>query len=122
MGGKICLDTDVCIEVLRSSERSAEILNKTQNKEVFVTSVTAYELLLRKTNLDVVKVFLGNLQILDFDKQSAMIASEMTKSLKEKGKMIQPIDIFIAAISKSNDCPLLTFNTNHFSYTGVELA
>src|SRR3989344_3477652 len=110
---KICLDTDVCIEIINGNKNFLGLLN--QNKDVYITSITAFELLLRKTNIETVESFLYDINILDFDMICAKIASNVQKDLDKAGMNIEFRDIFIASISIINNCTLATLNKKHFS-------
>jgi len=113
MDEKICLDTDVCIEIINGNKNFLGLLN--QNKDVYITSITAFELLLRKTNIETVESFLYDINILDFDMICAKIASNVQKDLDKAGMNIEFRDIFIASISIINNCTLATLNKKHFS-------
>jgi tRNA(fMet)-specific endonuclease VapC len=53
--------------------------------------------------------------ILGLGKNDAILASQIWKTLKQKGKIIDPEDCFIAAICLTNNLPLVTRNIKHFS-------
>lgn len=114
MEQKVCLDTDVCIEIVNESPNGKEIINNVLNKEIFVSSITVFELYLRETNLDKINDLLVDFDILPFDENVARIASDISKSLKKSGLLIEFRDIFIAATCIGNKCSLLTLNKKHF--------
>jgi len=114
MEQKVCLDTDACIEVINDSLNCKKIINKIQSKEVFVSSITVFELYLRETNLDKVDNLLDKFNVLNFDENTAKIASEVSKNLKKSGLLIEFRDIFIAATCIKNKCSLVTLNKKHF--------
>ena len=49
MDTKICLDTDIAIGIINGDKRLENLIQKLQDYEVVITSVTVFELLLRKT-------------------------------------------------------------------------
>lgn len=114
MEQKVCLDTDVVIALLNDEERIKNIANYIGNPEVFISSITLFELLLRKTNLDKVESFRSNVKILDIDETVARKASSILKELKERGNILDLKDLFIASTSIINNCTLMTFNKKHF--------
>ena len=114
MVGKICLDTDFCIAVLNNEERADKLLNFIGSRSIFVTSITIFELYLRKENLEKIRTFINDSFILKFDQEAAIIASDIYKDLKSKGIIIDYRDIFIASIAITNNCSLATFNKKHF--------
>lgn len=109
----VCLDTDIIINFLKNESPEMEEL-LIQGQEIFVTSISAYELRLRKTNLEVIEKILSTLQILPFDDLSSQIAATINKDLKDKRRTIDIRDIFIAATCIRNNCTLLTKNKKHF--------
>ena len=114
MDKKICLDSDVCVEILKGNYSTELLFDKFGSYQAFVTSMTVFELFLRETNLEEVKNFVSIFNIISFDDSSAIKASEIFKELKKKGKMIDINDIFIASVCIVNNCLLATFNKRHF--------
>ena len=115
MDQKICLDTDVIIDYLKGHE--TKMINSfldDAEKFIFTTSINAFELRLRGTNLNQAENFLSKIYIANFDDFSSRIASDLFKKLKEKGNLIDFRDIFIASICISNDAKLFTKNKKHF--------
>ncbi|MEK6958398.1 MAG: type II toxin-antitoxin system VapC family toxin [archaeon] len=122
MGPPVCLDTDVIIEFLKG--RNPELRKSFQEgKEYCTTSITAFELRMRKTNLKPVEEFLARTKVFSFDDLCSAIAADTNKELKERGKTIELRDLFIAATCIRNNCALLTKNQKHFrQMKGLELA
>lgn len=81
---------------------------------LFTTSINAFELRLRKKNLEQAENFLSKIFVANFDDFSSSIAADMYKKLKEKGSLIDFRDIFIAATCISNNAELFTKNQQHF--------
>ena len=113
MDEKICLDTGVCIEVVKGNKNLNHFF-ETDNLP-YVGTITVFELLLRKTNLDKIDFLLSKVNILNFDEVSAKKASYIYKELERFGKLIEFRDVFIASISIMNNCTLATLNKKHFS-------
>ncbi len=111
---KICLDIDACIFILKNDKKALEIKPIIENSEMFISAVTVFELLLRKTNLNIVEEFIKNFFQLPFDSIIAKKASELYKELSINGEIIDMRDLFIASTCLINNLPLLTFNTKHF--------
>ena len=115
MAEKICLDTDVCIGIIKGEPRAEKVSDLIGSGELFVASITIFELYLRKEKLQEIGDFLDGILVLDFDKDCAMKASDIQKELKSKGNIIELRDIFIASVAVNNKCILATFNKKHFS-------
>jgi len=111
---KICLDSDIIIEILKKTERGNEFLKEISDQEVFITSINVFELLLRTNNLAPVEALLSSVNILEFNETSARIASEIHKELKINGSPIDMRDLFIASVAIENNCHLATLNKKHF--------
>lgn len=111
---KACLDTDVVIAILNGETRAEELIKNIVNYKIFISSITLFELLLRKTNLDKIEEFKGKVNLLDFDEFAARKASFIFKKLKEKGSIIDFRDLYISSITIVNNCSLATFNKKHF--------
>ncbi len=116
MEQKVCLDTDVVIALLNNEERAVRLLPAISENVVHITTVTLFELLLRKTNLEAIEIFRDKVYVLDFDEDSARKASFLFKELQSKGRTNDIRDVFIAATSIINMCHLVTFNTKHFEH------
>ena len=115
MGEKVCLDTDVCIDILNSQPRVEALRNVILDAKIFIASITVFELYLRVTNMDKINNFLKNSDIISFDGNCAIQASDIYKELKSKGRLMEFRDIFIASSALANNCALATFNVRHFS-------
>ena len=114
MDTKVCLDTDVSIEILKKTAKASELLDLTKDSEVYITTISIFELLLRETNLDAIEKLLLRTTILDFSELSARKAAEIFKDLKRKGKIIPLRDLLIASTTISNNCALATLNVKDF--------
>ncbi|MBI2650353.1 type II toxin-antitoxin system VapC family toxin [Candidatus Woesearchaeota archaeon] len=114
MDTKICLDTDVSIEVLKNTPKSHQLLDLIKDSEVYITTISVFELLLRETNLDAIEKLLLKTAVLDFSELSARKAAEIFKDLKIKGQMIPLRDLLIASTAIANNCTLATLNIKDF--------
>ncbi|MBI4159419.1 type II toxin-antitoxin system VapC family toxin [Candidatus Woesearchaeota archaeon] len=122
MEQKVCLDTDVCIEIVNERPNGKGIINSILDKEIFVSSITVFELYLRETNLGKINELLVDFNILPFGVITAKEASAISKSLKKSGLLIEFRDIFIAATCIENKCSLVTLNKKHFErIKGLEI-
>ncbi len=111
----VALDTSVCIEIIKNKQHGISISEQISGNEIFLASVSLFELLLRKTNLEAVGMFAARMKLLDFDEKAARKASDIAKELGSKGEAVGLLDIFIAATAIVNNCALATLNTKDFS-------
>ena len=107
-------------------EKINELLEK--NDRISITVITAYELLKgaylssrRKENTLDVKEAISNLQILDLSPQAYVEAAEIYSELKNAGIIIGEFDVLIAAIAKTNDEAILTFDKHFKAINGLRL-
>ena len=112
------VDSNVFIDHLRAKDKSNTILRKIPiDQEVFVSSVTIYELFIGANNPskwdDVKKVTYG-LTVLPFDDTIAKRAAKIFLELKKANNLIECRDIFIAATVLSYQIPILTLNLKDF--------
>ena len=119
----VCIDTSCIIDIFRGKESIESLVNTTDQKKEFISIASpsvmelikgAYLGLNTQKEIDKVKELLMSLEILTLDKISAFIGGKIEAELKQKGEMIQVIDIMIAAIVIKNNEMLLTRNIKHF--------
>jgi tRNA(fMet)-specific endonuclease VapC len=113
------VDTNIFIDHLRAKDKSNTVLRKIPiDQEIFISSVTIYELLMGATNpekwKDVDKITRG-LKILSFDEPVAVKAGKIFHELKEANKLIEFRDIFIGATALIYEVPVLTHNIKDFA-------
>lgn len=122
MDRKVCLDTDICIEIVKENYSIEYLFDKFAECDIFISSITVFELYLREHNLLELEEFVSNFQILSFDRLCALKGSEVLKVLRNKGEIIDFRDVFIAATCVVNNCSLLTLNKKPFErIKGLEL-
>ena len=114
MEQKVCLDTGVGIEIIKDTATGVRILGLIEEHEIFISSISVFELYLREFNIDKIDFFLEKINVLDFNHLTAIKASDISKYLKDKGLVLEFRDIFIAASCIVNNCSLLTLNKKHF--------
>jgi len=117
------LDTNICSFIIR--EKPIFIKEKLQSIEkehtIALSSIVVSELLYgakRKNSpkLDyIVKNFINNFTILDFDKSASEIYANIRTSLEKQGKVIGAHDLFIASHAISQNAILVTNNIKEFA-------
>ncbi len=122
MSNKFLIETSVIIEHLKGTKKGS-ILQNLSGK--FYSSVICfaeiYEGLLhlpknqqRKAKLSLNNFFNGLDGILGIDSKVARLFAEIRADLRKKGKLIEDLDILIAATAIENNLTLITFNKRHF--------
>ena len=116
------LDTDICIWLLRGGKPHLERrLAEIDPAELAISSLTLAELrygALRsknsRHNISLVDRFAAELALLDFDDQASAHFAAIKAHLAARGELIGPMDLLIAAVSRSNDATFVTGNIKEF--------
>ena len=112
------IDTGLFIEHLRAKDKLRTTLYLLpENTELFVSSVSMYELYMGATTTEKendVRAVTEDLRILPFTDAVAFQAAQLYHQLKKQNKLIEFRDIFIAATCIVNNLPLVTLNKKHF--------
>lgn len=115
---RLVVDTNTFIDYLRAKDKkNTELYRIPNNKRIYISSVTIYELLMGATNEQKrkdVQLLTEDTIVLPFDEEVSIRASEIYHDLRITNKMIEFRDIFIAATCLVNNLPIKTVNKNHF--------
>jgi len=117
------LDTNICSFIIREKPLFIKDKLKKVEKEhtIALSTIVVSELLYgakRKNSpkLDyIVKNFIDNFTILDFDKKASEIYANIRTSLEKQGNIIGAHDLFIASHAISLDAILVTNNIKEFA-------
>jgi tRNA(fMet)-specific endonuclease VapC len=117
------LDTNICGYIIRNKPiYIKEKLKAIEKKHTIVlSSIVVAEILfgLKKKNSlqlsHIVKSFLDNFIVYDFDKSAANEYAIIRDYLEKEGNIISSNDLFIASHAKSLNAILVTNNTKEFS-------
>jgi len=120
--GTICVDTDVIVDYLRGREPGKSAFASWRKKaEVFITSITTFELLLganlslkREERTIGVESLLNQHDILAFGRDSAKEAAEKGAELRAEGAVVGIRDLLNASTCLSRKIPILTKNKAHY--------
>jgi tRNA(fMet)-specific endonuclease VapC len=117
------LDTNVCIRYLRNpaSPVGLKLIEKGW-EGVFVSATTVFELFRGSygaTNpsneIKRIVEFLKKIRCIPFDKYAAEHAASILNELEQRGAVIGPYDIQIAAVAIVQNLKLVTHNVSEFS-------
>jgi len=113
---RVLIDTSIFIEYFRKD-------NKKNTKLYFLTkegyklttsSICYFEYMSGSKNRAFDKTLFDNIEVIEFDKNQAFIASTIFKNLKKQNSLIEFRDILISACALAYDTPLATLNIKHF--------
>jgi tRNA(fMet)-specific endonuclease VapC len=120
------LDTNAVIALLKnqpSTVRSRLRRVTSRGAAVAVSSVVLYELWYgvarserRRENAERLRIFLsGNVTVVPFDEEDALVAGDLRATLETAGTPIGPYDLLIAAQALRNGATLVTANVSEFA-------
>jgi predicted nucleic acid-binding protein len=115
----IVADTDVLIDFLKGSGKSAERVELELKHGLYTTVITAFELWNGAAGSPrreaTVETLLDSLKIIPCKVSAAKQAAQIRYSLQKLGRTIGMADSLIAGICVAERAVLLTRNTKHFS-------
>jgi len=118
----ICVDTDIIVDYFRGREPGKSTFTSWRERaEVFITSITTFELLLganlsskREQRIIEAESLLDQHGILAFDRDSAKEAAEKGAELRRKGAVVEIRDLLNASMCLAKKMPILTKNKAHY--------
>ncbi|MEM0173195.1 MAG: type II toxin-antitoxin system VapC family toxin [Sulfolobaceae archaeon] len=114
---KVLLESSAIIEYLKGNKRAKEVLDNAE--DFYVSSLSAYEILLGKVDESKILDFLSAFKVLSVTLKDSVIASRIYKRLKDKGMLIgSSFDILIAAQAINRDLTLVTKDTDFLRIKG----
>ena len=123
----VCLDTTFLIDIIKGRKEVKAIEDDLEKRGEIITVATPsiVELFkgiylkknikyINQNEVDRIIEIISSFNILDLDKESAILAGEIEANLINAGNFIDVEDIMIAAIVKHNSERLITRNIKHF--------
>ena len=114
---RILIDTSVVIDHFRKKNKQRSLLYElSKENRLFLSAISKFEFLVgaKLAQMRQTEEIIEGFDILSFNSNVAVVASDIAKKLKAKNKIIEFRDIFIAATAIANDMPLSTLNVKHF--------
>lgn len=114
------VDSDILINFLKGRSQEVEIIKKLQNKPFYISIISVGEilegLLGTKNNkkLHSFKDLLKTFTILNVDSPIIEKFAELRKSLRQKGILIDNLDLLIASSCLVHELTIITNNISHF--------
>jgi tRNA(fMet)-specific endonuclease VapC len=117
------LDTNICIYVINNKPQSVVEKVKTfDSRDIKLSSVSVSELeygvsksKYREKNREALIHFISGFEIIPFDEKDAEVYGLIRADLENRGEIIGPYDMQIAAQAMTRDLILVTNNTKEFS-------
>jgi predicted nucleic acid-binding protein len=113
---RVLVDTSIFIEYFRKENKRDTKLYRIKEKgyDIVTSSICYFEYMAGSKNKEFDEVLFKNIDIVDFDRQQAYIASKIFKRLKQKNTLIEFRDILISSSAIALDMPFVTLNKKHF--------
>ncbi len=115
----LCLDTSPVIEVLYGTEKGQRIQKLAAGRPVKITVFTIHELLAGMKKAEI-ETFLKTISVIDFTKEGALHSSMIERHLREKGNLVNKMDILIAGICLKESCHLITCDHDFEMIKGIQ--
>ena len=119
---RFLLDTNAVISMLgRKSELLINRVLACSEGEIGISSIVSHELYFGayksqkiSYNLETIRLFLKDFDLLSFDEEDSRQAGEIRAELKIQGTPIGPYDVLIAGQAKARDLTLISNNVREF--------
>ena len=118
---RYCLDSDTIIYFLKGDKKIAKRLLKFDKKILFTTVINQSELLFgaynsvkKDKNLSIIKNFLKELTIFQFEERHTEKFAQIKSKLQAKGEIIADMDLIIVAICIEEGLTLVSNNALYF--------
>lgn len=115
------VETSVIVKFLRNKGNAVEVVEnlKGELSSSFVCLAELYEGIYRVKNKDraekaVSNFFTGLSEVYGLDREIAENFGQIRAELKRKGKVIEDMDIFLAATCLAHNLTIVTYNAKHF--------
>lgn len=109
------LDTSCFIELIKNSSKGQKICKILENTPAITTTLTIHETLsgMEGIQAEILKKLLDGIEILNYDKQSAIKSAHIERMLTKQGRKINKIDTLIAGICITSNKTIVTLD-KHF--------
>ena len=115
---RVLVDTSIVIDYLRSQYRTeTKFINLFKTNELCLSTISIFELFNGATSPSKkqdIETLCNGMEIIDFNLNTAKIASEIYRNLRLKNKMIEFRDILISSTAIQYNLPIATLNIKHF--------
>jgi tRNA(fMet)-specific endonuclease VapC len=115
------LDTNSLIDYFKGQGRVAAAVLQTSPRDIAIPSIALYELEVGiaksaspARRSEQLALFVSVVSVLPFGSQEAKFAARIRADLENRGQMIGPYDVLIAATALANQAILVTHNTKEF--------
>lgn len=120
----VVFDSTIIIDALREKKTAMDLVESYSKKErIAITVISKFEIL-RGTiekNLGFATELLSHFVIYDFEDNAVNEAVKAYKKLKEKGTMVNELDVLIASIAAVNNETLITKDKDFLNFESAKI-
>ena len=120
----VVFDSSIIIDELRQKKTVLDLVKSYSKKERIATTVISKFEILRGTtekNVSLVTELLSHFVVYDFEDDAINEVVKVYKNLKEKGKMVNELDVLIAGIAAANNEMLITKDKDFLNFESPKI-
>jgi len=125
---KYCLESNFIIDLLNGKDNTIQVYEEIKDVPLAITaiaSVALFEILRGKEqNQDKIRRFdelRQKITVLPFGEREAEEASQIERTIHQKGQTISPLDLLIGATAKTNETILISNDSDYQRIDGLQL-
>ncbi len=120
----VIFDSSIIIDVLRKKKTVIDLIESYSKKEqIAITVISKFEILRGTTekNADFVAELLSHFVVYYFEDNAITEAVKAYRKLKEKGKIVNELDVLIAGIAAANNETLMTKDQDFLNFENPKI-
>ena len=120
----VIFDSTIIIDALREKKTAMDLVESYSKKErIAITVISKVEVLRGTTekNLGFATELLSHFVVYDFEDNSVNEVVKAYKKLKEKGRMVNELDILIVGIAAANNETLITKDKDFLKFESTKI-
>jgi len=114
---RVVIDSDVAIDYLRGKDYALKLMKKLWRTDTaYLTTTTVFELYagMRESEKESTEYFIKACNLLPITEQISMVAGDMYRQQRKKGRTLDAIDCLNHAVGVVHDCQIATRNIAHY--------
>jgi predicted nucleic acid-binding protein len=120
----VVFDSTIIIDALREKKTIMDLVESYSKKErIAITVISKFEILRGTTekNVSFATELLSHFVVYDFEDNAVNEAVKAYKKLKERGKMVNELDVLIASIAAANNETLITKDKDFLKFESAKI-
>jgi predicted nucleic acid-binding protein len=121
---RVVFDSSIIIDALRNKKTVVDLLESYSKKEwVAITVISKFEILRGTTekNESLIAELLSHSIVYDFEDNAVTEVVKTYKKLKEKGKIVNELDVLIVGIAAANNETLITKDKDFLNFESAKI-